>query len=207
MKSSIHRISFYTAIGLLVMMGMAYNAGVLFGQEESGSETGGYEYPPYESFAVIFQSNIFDPNRRPARREEQPEIPPRRDPDEAILTGTMITEDDAFAFFNGSRSDFRAVVSTGNTYAGFTIAAIEKTKVILTKENAAMTLPVGMALIKEEDGEWEISTPSKSNRSLAYEREDRDNHGGAQEKSTESGDVQNDVLKRLMEQRKQEVGQ
>lgn len=196
----------------------------LFSQDaEKNENQPGNQYPAYEVFESIIYKNIFNPNRRPQRQDDIPEES-TPDPDEHVLTGTMVTEKENFAFFEDARSGDIAVVSSGNTFLGFEVGNIENTKVILKKTDTAIEIPVLMALQKEMDKDWEIVSPSGrrasssagSNRRGSSRRDDREPEQSgsstpssqpASEDSSGSGDVQNEVLKRLLEKRRQETGQ
>ena len=73
--------------------------------------------PDYQSFKIITDRNIFDPNRssRSSRRTE--EAKPAR-VESFALVGTMSYENGTYAFFDGTGSSYRKAIKTGDTIAG-----------------------------------------------------------------------------------------
>ena len=78
----------------------------------------------YDSFRIISQRNIFNPNRSSrvasARTQER-----RVRTDNFVLRGTMLYRKGDFAFFDGSNSDLKKVCELSNKIAGYTVKAIE----------------------------------------------------------------------------------
>lgn len=197
------------------------------GEQNEPQQTPGIQYPAFETFESIFNKNIFNPNRR-AQRQDEREVERTPDPEVNILTGTMVTEKDGFAFFEDSRSGDIAVVSTGNTFLGFDVEGIENNKVVLKKDGQDVEVPILMALQREEGKDWVVVSPgerrssssSSSSRLESSSGGNRGNESGQEQDSSNStqdepsssdssgsADVQNDVLKRLLEKRRQETGQ
>lgn len=193
--------------------------------EDQPENTSVSQYPAFDTFETILDRNIFNPNRR-ARREEVLPVERTPDPDEIVLTGTIVTEKERFAFFEDSRSGDMTVVSTGKTFLGFDVDAVNTDKVILKKDDTSFEVSVLMALQKEDGAEWEVGTPSNvrrgssssssSNRSSSFSsreddsdrrRDDDSPRESSSDDSSGSGDVQNEVLRKLLEKRRQEAGQ
>lgn len=63
-----------------------------------------------------------------------------------ILTGTMVTEDQQLAFFNGSQTEFNRVVSLSDQIAGCSIVTIATSHVDLKRGDQTIVLPVGKQL-------------------------------------------------------------
>ena len=180
---------------------LALFAGTIFAQEAP-------ENPVQDrsSFNIISERNIFDPNRsaRVAREEERGE--PAREPVVQFfsLIGTMSYEKGKFAFFGGSGSEFKKVLKPADSIAGFTITEIGASQVKLEKEGETVDLRVGMAMERQDEGEWQMtangaraqatsSTPNKNATAPATQAE----AGPSAEES--------DILKRLLERRQQEM--
>ena len=110
------------------------------------------------SFKLITERNIFN-TRRSARY-----VPPSRDStitrrqnrsESFALVGTMRYDKGPFAFFDGSRSDYRKVLKPNDSIGGFKVAEILPSAVKLTSSTNEIELPVGMQLKREdENGEW-----------------------------------------------------
>jgi hypothetical protein len=200
----------------------------LFSQEnaeETPQPANTSQYPAFETFESILDKNIFNPNRRPRREETQP-VERTPDPDEIVLTGTIVTEKDRFAFFEDSRSGDITVVSTGKTFLGFDVDAVNTNSVILKKDDKPFEVSMLMAMRKDQDSDWEVSTPtnvkrgsssssSSSRSSVSGSRNEDSSRSSVAPSASESpssessgsGDVQNEVLRKLLEKRKQEAGQ
>ena len=118
----------------------------------------------FDSFRMITERNIFDPNRSPqGRPRSRHQGSSRRAGAEFFcLVGTLISERGAFAFFDGSSSQYRAVLEASNNIAGYTIARIAPNQVSLETTNGdAVQLPVGMQMSKHPDG-WILASRSES---------------------------------------------
>jgi hypothetical protein len=110
------------------------------------------------SFKLITERNIFN-TRRSARY-----VPSNRDPnftrrinrgDSFALVGTMHYDKGPFAFFDGTRSDYRKVLKPDDTIAGFRVAEISPSSVKLASSTNEVELPVGMQLRREdENSDW-----------------------------------------------------
>jgi len=153
-----------------------------------------------ESFQVIPERNIFNPNRsgrnpeREYRREER-----KVHAESFALVGTLSYEKGYFAFFEGSSSDYRRVLKTSDSIAGFTVAAVSPQQVTLQSSNHGdYALPMGMQLQRVDEGKWELAPRTQSSNGSLTSTGSRagfvsSNGGGSEE-----------VLKRLMQQREQE---
>lgn len=183
--------------------------------EDQPENTTVSQYPAFDTFESILDRNIFNPNRR-ARREEVLPVERTPDPDEIVLTGTIVTEKERFAFFEDSRSGDMTVVSTGKTFLGFDVDAVNTDKVILKKDDTPFEISVLMALQKVEGSDWEVNTPNRfdrskststSNSAFSNSSDFESSKDSSSSDSSGSGDVQNEVLRKLLEKRRQEAGQ
>lgn len=161
-----------------------------FSQEEPREEA-----ISFSSFELIVQRNIFDPNREQAQVEEPtPEAPPEKD--EISLVGTIVTETQRFAFFDGSSSAYRRVLPLGAEIDEGVIQAIEVSHIDVQLGDEMITIPVGKGLVREEGEEWRLQDAPRRIES------NRDN-----ERTREQPTPANDLLRRLMERRNQERGE
>ncbi len=164
----------------------------------------------FESFRILIERNIFDPDRR--KRMSVVELPVEAPPTERIvLIGTMIDGGEAYAFFDGTKSEYEAAVRLREAIAGYRVTEIDTDHVKLDNGGRQISLPVGMGLVREGEGNWQIasaSLPAWSDRSRSTATESTT---GATDKEQEAesgksqGDSIEDVLKKLMEKRKQEL--
>lgn len=191
----------------------------------------------FSAFRIIAERNIFNAARsgrtastgapRENRRAIQVET--------VALRGTMSYEKGSFAFFDGSRPEFRKVLSAGDSIAGHTIREITPLGVRLADGTREIALQVNSQLRREDEGEWSLAAVTEmeagsgrsdsgssdggrrgENREGRESRENRDGRsaraGSAREergsedgsRAGSAGDV-SEVLKRLMQQREQEL--
>ena len=78
--------------------------------------------PGFGSFRIVVDRNIFDPNRR-ASRPERRSAPtePAAEPDQFALTGVLIHEGAAVAFFEGTKPEYSVDLKEGGKVAGYTV--------------------------------------------------------------------------------------
>jgi hypothetical protein len=117
----------------------------------------------YSAFKIITDRNIFN-SRRYARSGPAPkqETTQRTPVDSFTLLGTMSYEKGLFAFFDGTRSDFRKAAKPGDTVGGYKVDSIEQSKVKLVSGTNALDLPVGMQLRKDDEGSWKLAAAERS---------------------------------------------
>lgn len=134
----------------------------------------------YSAFQIIAERNIFNPNRGrrgPALPEET--RPPNR-VDALTLVGTMIYRKGPFAFFDGTRPDYRRVLQPGGTIADYKVADIGLGHVKLENGSNHLELKVGMQLRRADDGPWQITEATDTYASLRPswgERREEDRRG------------------------------
>jgi hypothetical protein len=160
----------------------------------------------YDSFRLVAERNIFNPNRfgRATERETTRREPERRARTESIaLVGTMSYEQGHFAFFDGSDANYRRVLKRADTIAGLTVASVTPQHVILrasgTNENE-ITLPLGMQLQRHDEGKWEVTKRPE----VAFANGPLGSSSAASAGSTSIPGEENDVVKRMMQQREQD---
>jgi hypothetical protein len=117
---------------LIALLGVSASA-----QEKKGS---------YDTFKLMKARNIFDPNRQPVRTEQPRDREQRESrtrPNWIALTGTMVTDDKALAFFNSSRADARKVAGVGEQVGEFKVLAVTPVQVEWEREGKRTVLAVG----------------------------------------------------------------
>ncbi len=115
----------------------------------------------FQSFRLIVDRNIFNPHRY-ARMGTARQERPRQRTESFTLVGTMSYEKGTLAFFDSTRSDYRKVVKSADTIAGYTVTAISPGNVKLTAGTNEVEVPVGMQLRREEQGAWELAAAPES---------------------------------------------
>jgi len=160
--------------------------------------------PGFDGFRNVKLKNIFDPTRRGMRSEATAADAASADAVKRgrslALTGTMVTEGKSLAFFSGSAADGNRVVTSGNSVAGYKLAAIAPTQVALEHEGKQIVLQVGRQLTFEADGATGAAAPvvEKAAEPMAEIT-------GAPALPGVSGDKA-DILRKMMERRAKEVG-
>jgi hypothetical protein len=119
----------------------------------------------FSAFKIISDRNIFNTRRSP---RYVPSTEPRvtrsrsRTADAFALVGTMRYEKGPYAFFDGTRSDYKKVLKPDDTIAGFKVTHIMPTSVKLESATNQIELRVGMQLRHEEEGGWITSERPES---------------------------------------------
>jgi hypothetical protein len=162
-------------------------------QEHNPGDSPGRDFA---AFKIITDRNIFNPNRRAGRRDQGDEPKPRHT-DTLTLVGTLVSEKGIYAFFDGASSDLRKVLGPGASIATYRIAQITPDEVKLEAGTNTVHLRVGMQMRREEEGEWSLVKGSGPALSLSAT-------SSASSGDSSSGD-DSDIVKRLMQQREQEL--
>jgi len=185
-----------------------------FAAAQSNGVPGPSDYSAFSRF--IAERNIFDPNRYP-RNSQTPRpttyVPRHPSPSAPAFTlvGTMSYNKGMFAFFDGNQSDLRRVLypSDTNGIAGFTVAGITLAGVTLETADKKQTVQMKIGdLMRQEDNEWQLAgqgqlnsgTDATENTAPATENSSS-NTSSAPSPALED----NDILKKLMQQRQQEL--
>jgi len=107
------------------------------------------------AFRIIAERNIFNANRSGGQVRISSSRRPTR-VESFTLVGTMAYEKGAFAFFDGSSSEFSKVVRSGGVIAGYKIADVLANGVKLEGDGKTFELPVGSAMRREDAGTWHL---------------------------------------------------
>jgi hypothetical protein len=170
----------------------------------SAQQTNAPSRPDYSYFRIIADRNIFDPDRYP-RHSRSSRRDDRQGPavDEFSLVGTMSYQKGTFAFFDGTSSDYRKVLKLDDAIAGYKVAEITPNAVTLKTTDKQIEMKVGSQMRHEDQGGWQLVSQNESPVEAAENPVADTSSGSATESS--SGDEGNDVLKKLMQQREQEL--
>ena len=145
----------------------------------SAQETNRVDPRSFDAFKLVFERNIFNPNRQPIRQFVPREAPPPVD--SFSLAGTMSYAKGMFAVFDGNKPDYHAVLEPGGRIAGYTVDEITHEFVKLSAGTNLVELRVGMHMQRSEDGKWSPTERSGETYGLnshrrtsnRYERTDR----------------------------------
>ena len=169
----------------------------------------------FSTFKIIADRNIFNPNRssRAGRREER--RPTRQIRVETFsLVGTLDSEEGLYCFFDGSGSQYRKVLQIGESIAGYRVLAIEQDGVKVEAAGKELRLEMGNMMRREDDGEWQLRARPEITTGRSSSSETGGDAGSAKEPGTSdssasdppaSSGEENEVLKKLLRQREQEI--
>ncbi len=163
----------------------------------------------FSTFRIIPERNIFNPDRyggnyHPMQFHSVPTF---------SLAGTMSYRKGMFAFFDGTRDDYQKALPQGGTIAGYTVTKITFDGVTLRAGGYQTNMTVGAAMQQEGDG-WRLVPPGEWAGASTSEGGSGSEGGTETENSTNAaplplppsgGGAESDVLKRLMQQRQQEL--
>ncbi len=153
----------------------------------------------FESFQIIAQRNIFNPNRS-ARGSRN------RDADSArlartetfTLVGTIMYENGQFAFFDSSSSSYKKAVKAGDSIAGYKITDVTPKGVKLESNGKTLDLGVGQQMRRADEGEWSVSG------NILTETTSTSGTSDTASSSASSPD-EDELVKRLMKKREEEM--
>ena len=178
---------------------------------QSNGVPGPTAYPAFSGF--ITERNIFDPGRFSHTPGVRRFVPTRinRSAPAFSLVGTMSYEKGMFAFFDGNQSELRKVLyqSDSNSIAGFTVMEITPTGVKLQTADKKQTVQLKIGdMMRQEGSSWQLAGQGESfagtsaGESAAPAAEASSPDASAAPSPALEG---NDVLKKLMQQREQEL--
>ena len=170
----------------------------------------------FSAYKIILERNIFN-----ASRQAQP-LPGQRPraeirPDRITLLGVLVDGKNSAAFFDGSRSEYTRAVRLGEAIADYRVVAIGTDKVKLADGKKEFEISVAARMEKIGDSPWTLaegrSEPSEGRR------EERSSSatpsdGSKSDSAISNGDSESspqesssDLVKRLMERRRREMGE
>ena len=161
-------------------------------------QTNGTNQADFSNFQVISDRNIFNPSRTARHRNKGGQAPAS---DAFSLVGTMHYAKGTFAFFDGTTSEYRKAVQNAGTIAGYKVTDITPTTVKLASGDKQLTMKIGTQMRREEKGVWQFVVSGE----LPTETTDTVDTASAEPAGNNSSTEGNDVLKRLMQRREQEL--
>jgi hypothetical protein len=196
------QLKFWTVLAFALANGFGAAA-------QSNGVPGPADYAQFSRF--ITERNIFDPGRyahsSPGASTYRP--PVSRSAPAFTLVGTMNYEKGIFAFFDGNNSDLRKVLyeSDSNSIAGYTVTEITLTSVKLQSADNKQTVQLKIGdMMRQEGSEWRLSetgeSPAFTSGGNAPAAEGASPAAAA---VPSSASAPNDILKKLMQQREQEL--
>ena len=179
---------------------------------QSNNVPGPQDYARFSSF--ITERNIFDPDRfprySPSGRINRP-IRVQRYAPTFTLVGTMSYAKGMFAFFDGNSPELRKVLyqSDSNGIAGFTVAEITLAGVKLQSADKKQVVDLKIGdMMRQEGSAWQLAGKgdlASTAGATEGEAPAAESSGPAADAAPSAALEGNDVLKRLMEKRQQEL--
>jgi hypothetical protein len=108
----------------------------------------------FDTFRVVSDRNIFNPNRTGRRERSTEETPPRVDT--LSVVGTMESDRGLRAFFDGSEASYRRAVRVGETVDQFKVTQITPQMVDLERDGKNLSVRVGQQLRRPEGADWDL---------------------------------------------------
>jgi len=181
-----------------------------FAAAQSNDVPGPTDYSSFSRF--ITERNIFDPNRYPHDSRTRPTNYSRPRPTRSgapafSLVGTMSYEKGMFAFFDGNQSELRKVLSESGSIAGYNVTEITPSGVTLQTPDKKETVQMKIGeMMRQEDGNWQPAGQSDLSNSSSGGQDTSSASSSPDSSSAPSPALEsNDILKRLMQQREQEL--
>jgi len=172
---------------LLVLLGLAV---VLGGQMGFAQSTNAPARLSYDSFRTISDRNIFNPNRY-ARRAGTPARATTAQPASRVesfsLVGVMAYEKGWFAFFDGSKDDYKQALQANEAIGEYQVAQVTPNSVKLALGTNTFDLKVGMQMRREDEGDWFLSEAGETQRRRAISTRTR-TRGGDRSDSHQDND-------------------
>ena len=158
---------------------------------------------PLQSFTVIIQSNMFDPNRglpQPIRPADGGAYAPVSVPTATLtLTGVAILREAITAVFTGSSAELTGIHRLGDRLADLSLAALDLQGATLMQGEEKLRLPVGSSLVKTADTAWQVSTaPPTATGTFTMATPSATSAAPVNEDS-------NEILRRMRERRQKEL--
>lgn len=147
-------------LGTAILIGGLGDCGLMAQVELPSVQTQRPGAPEYETFSLILENNIFDPNREAASDEPPPRPQPEVRYDVIQFHGTLRDQDKVLAFFSGAGGVEGGPKAVGDAVGEFVVESIgeKEVSIKLEGETDARTLVLGAALERPEGGEWSESS-------------------------------------------------
>ena len=177
-----------------------------------------------QDFDILHINNIFDPNRKPYqpdRKRQEPEPEPQIDAFTVI--GLMAYADRQIAVLSGSSSEYSGAFKLNDQIDNLKLISLSDKAVLFAEGEATFNVDIGTSLRRVDGGAWKESSErvrmgskSSSSRSQYSSRgttrsdENKDSAKDSEDKEEESdssADSEAELLRKMMERRRQEIGE
>ncbi len=174
-------------------------------------------------FAILYKNNIFDPNRKPYR-EGRKRLDPQPEPqiDAFTLIGLMAYADRQIAVLSGSSSEYNGVFKRNDQIDNLKLISLSDKAVSFAEGETTFSVDIGTSLRRVDGGDWKesserVRTASRSgssesqysSRGTTRRDENKDSTKDSEDKEDESDGSEDsgaELLRKMMERRRQEVG-
>ena len=177
-----------------------------------------------QDFDILHINNIFDPNRKPYqpdRKRQEPEPEPQIDAFTVI--GLMAYADRQIAGLSGSSSEYSGAFKLNDQIDNLKLISLSDKAVLFAEGEATFNVDIGTSLRRVDGGAWKesserVRTGSKSSssrsqyssRGTTRSDENKDSAKDSEDKEEESdssADSEAELLRKMMERRRQEIGE
>ena len=177
-----------------------------------------------QDFDILHINNIFDPNRipyQPDRKRQEPEPEPQIDAFTVI--GLMAYADRQIAVLSGSSSEYSGAFKLNDQIDNLKLISLSDKAVLFAEGEATFNVDIGTSLRRVDGGAWKesserVRTGSKSSssrsqyssRGTTRSDENKDSAKDSEDKDGESdssADSEAELLRKMMERRRQEIGE
>jgi hypothetical protein len=120
----------------------------------------------YNSFRMISDRNIFNPNRRarsPSGTTRTDSRPASR-VEAFTLVGLMAYEKGVFAFFDGTSGNYKKTLEVNGDISGFQAVEVTPDQLKLVTGTNEFVMRVGMQVRREDEGDWFLTEASQPTR-------------------------------------------
>ena len=162
----------------------------------------------YQAFSAMRLRNIFDPNRKPVRTDSNTPAPPSKVRAALTLTGTLVTEKKALAFFSGTGGEPGKVLGIDQAIGEFTITSIAPSQVGLERKGQPLVLSVGKSLPLEGSSETSAvleNTPVVGVPETPAPAPQLPPSAPSPTSNTDANPDRSEILRRMMERRQKEM--
>ena len=168
----------WTLVMMAVVLGCAMNS---FAQSTNAPTK-----LSYDSFRTIGDRNIFNPNRYArgsGRTTTRASSTPASRVESFTLVGIMAYEKGSFAFFDGTKSEYKHALQADGAIGEFKLNQVTSDAVKVASGTNTFDLKVGMQMRREDEGEWFLSEGGDTARKRIVSTRTR-TRGGSQGDTT-----------------------
>ena len=123
----------------------------------------------------------------------------------------MSYADKQLAFFNASDSEWSGGIRLGESLAGHKVIRVDYDKVVLQYEGDTIELMMGAGRSRRGEESWQTQNTSSASYAQSSSNRDSSSEDTDDAPDSDGPDLSelesNDILKQLMERRKQQMGQ